>query len=116
MSEEEVYKEALRSVLQKEFRENLRSLMLEEFQEMFKEFTKLQELPLLLTRRQFMEFANISEAKCAQLFNRQDFPINREFGHPRVPTKLLFDWIYMNTDWIGANAPGLLDSSRSSRK
>lgn len=64
-------------------------------------------LPQLLTRRQFMEFANISEAKCAQLFNRQDFPVNREFGHPRVPTKLLFDWIENHTEWVQVHAPGL---------
>lgn len=66
---------------------------------------KKYELPQLMTRRQFMEFANISEAKCAQLFNRQDFPVNRDFGHPRVPTHLLFEWIDMNTEWIGKHAP-----------
>lgn len=65
------------------------------------------ELPLLLTRRQFMEFANISGAKCAELFNRQDFPVNREFGHPRVPTKLLFEWIEGHTEWVEINAPKL---------
>ena len=68
---------------------------------------KKYEVKPLMTRRQFMEFANISEAKCAQLFNRQDFPVNREFGHPRVPADLLFEWIRMNTDWVGANAPHL---------
>lgn len=65
------------------------------------------ELPPLMTRRQFMEFANISEAKCAQLFNRQDFPVNRDFGHPRVPTHLLFEWINGNTEWIAEHAPGM---------
>lgn len=63
------------------------------------------ELPPLLTRKQFMELIGIGETKCAELFNRQDFPVNRDFGHPRVPTKLLFDWIYANTEWIETNAP-----------
>jgi len=63
------------------------------------------DLPPLLTRSQFMDFAGIGETKCAELFNRQDFPVNREFGHPRVPRELLFEWIYANTNWVRANAP-----------
>lgn len=59
----------------------------------------------LLTRKQFMELVDIGETKCAELFNRRDFPVNREFGHPRVPTTLLFEWINANTNWVRANAP-----------
>ena len=92
-------------------------LLEEELKDMFKQAYEQgindarmkYELPLLLTRRQFMEFASISEAKCAQLFNRQDFPVNREFGHPRVPTQLLFEWIEGHTEWIETHAPGLKD-------
>lgn len=73
---------------------------------------KKYDLPQLMTRKQFMEFANIGEAKCAELFNRHDFPLTREFGHPRVPTPLLFDWIAENTDWVRFNAPAM----RSHRK
>lgn len=73
---------------------------------------KKYEVKPLMTRRQFMEFANISEAKCAQLFNRQDFPVNREFGHPRVPRELLFEWIERNTDWVEANMPNFKYSTR----
>lgn len=70
------------------------------------------DLPQLMTRKQFMEFANIGESKCAELFNRQDFPVNREFGYPRVPTRLLFQWIEMNTDWVNANVPVLRSLER----
>ncbi|MBW8350737.1 DNA-binding protein [Bacillus sp. IITD106] len=63
------------------------------------------ELPPLLTRKQFMEVAGIGESKCAELFNRRDFPVMREFGHPRVPTELLFEWINRNTDWVKEFAP-----------
>lgn len=55
------------------------------------------ELPPLLTRKQFMELTEISATKCNELFNRPDFPVIREFGHPRVPTKQLFEWIGENT-------------------
>ncbi|GKV70233.1 hypothetical protein NCCP2716_27310 [Sporosarcina sp. NCCP-2716] len=65
------------------------------------------ELPQLMTRKQFMEFANISEPKCAELFRRADFPLTREFGHPRVPTRLLFEWIAENTEWVRFNAPAM---------
>ncbi len=68
---------------------------------------KKHSVPELMTRKQFMEFANIGEAKCAELFRRRDFPVIREFGHPRVPTNLLFAWIAENTDWIRFNAPSV---------
>lgn len=70
-----------------------------------KEIRALLDLPPLLTRTQFMKLVGIGETKCAELFNRRDFPVNREFGHPRVPTELLFEWINANTDWVRANAP-----------
>lgn len=62
-------------------------------------------LPKLLTRKQFMELVGIGDTKCAELFNRRDFPVIRDFGHPRVPTELLFQWINQNTDWVQQNAP-----------
>lgn len=52
-----------------------------------------KQLPPMLTRRQFMDLADIGETKCAELFNRDDFPVNRELGRPRVATKDFFDWI-----------------------
>lgn len=58
---------------------------------------KQEELPPLLTRKQFMELAGIGESKCNELFHRQDFPVNRELGHPRVPTDLFFKWLHATT-------------------
>jgi len=52
-----------------------------------------KQLPPLLTRKEFMELVNIGESKCAELFHRSDFPVNRELGHPRVVTKDFFDWM-----------------------
>ena len=40
-----------------------------------------------------MELVGIGESKCAELFHRSDFPVNRELGHPRVPTKDFFEWL-----------------------
>lgn len=63
-----------------------------------------RELPPILTRTQFMELLDIGESKTAELFNRPDFPVNREFGHPRIPTALLFKWIEEHTAWVNQNA------------
>lgn len=71
------------------------------------------EIPPLLTRKQFMELVGIGETKCAELFNREDFPVCREFGHPRVRTEKLFEWIDANTDWVKANAPDMHYPSRA---
>lgn len=67
----------------------------------------------LLTRKEFMKLVDIGETKCAELFNRRDFPVNREFGHPRVPTHLLFEWINANTDWVRANAPKAMQFNKA---
>lgn len=40
-----------------------------------------------------MELVGIGESKCNELFHRQDFPVNREMGYPRVPTKAFFEWV-----------------------
>lgn len=52
-----------------------------------------KQLPPLLTRKEFMDLVGIGESKCAELFHRTDFPVNRELGHPRVVTKDFFDWM-----------------------
>jgi len=52
-----------------------------------------KQLPPLLTRKEFMDLVGIGESKCAELFHRSDFPVNRELGHPRVVTKDFFDWL-----------------------
>lgn len=85
--------------------ENLKIMFQQAYEQGLEDARAKYELPPLLTRKQFMDLAGIGESKCAELFNRQDFPVNREFGHPRVPTKLLFDWVYAHTDWIERNAP-----------
>lgn len=63
-----------------------------------------RELPPVLTRKQFMELLDIGETKTAELFNRPDFPVNREFGNPRIPTALLMRWIEEHTAWVSQNA------------
>src|SRR5699024_4450082 len=54
---------------------------------------KQNELPHLLTRKQCMELVDIGGSKWNELFHRRDFPVNRELGHPRVPTKGFFKWL-----------------------
>lgn len=87
--------------------ENLKDLFIQAYEQGIEDARRKYELPPLLTRKQFMELANIGESKCAELFNRQDFPVFRGLGHPRVPTDLLFEWIRYNTDWVEQNAPDL---------
>jgi len=62
------------------------------------------KLPPLLTRTQLMEMFDIGATKASELLGREDFPVLREFGHPRIPTHLLMQWIEKHTDWIDSNA------------
>jgi hypothetical protein len=59
---------------------------------------KEKQLPPLLTRKQFMELADIGSSKCNELFNRDNFPVTRELGHPRVVTKDFIEWLSNSTN------------------
>lgn len=72
--------------LANEIKEQLVPVLLQELQE--------NQLPPLLSRKEFMELVGISDTKCNEIFNRQDFyPVTRELGHPKVVTKLFFEWL-----------------------
>ncbi|MNP37252.1 hypothetical protein D3C76_1306920 [compost metagenome] len=62
------------------------------------------QLKPLLTKADLMELLDIGSTKASELLNREDFPVTREFGHPRVPTSLLLVWIEEHTDWVRDNA------------
>ncbi|MBY7736758.1 helix-turn-helix domain-containing protein [Paenibacillus sp. P2(2022)] len=68
-----------------------------------KQYTPNQ-LPSLMTKKQLMEFLGIGSTKASELLNREDFPVIREFGHPRVPLHALMVWINEHTEWIRDNA------------
>lgn len=72
-----------------EIKRQLVPVLLQELQE--------KQLPPLMTRTQFMELADIGPTKCNELFNREDFPVTRELGHPKVYTKKFFEWLDHNT-------------------
>lgn len=69
-----------------EIKKQLVPILIEELKE--------SELPPLLTRKQFMDITGVGPTKCNELFNRDDFPVTRELGHPKVPTRMFFDWLY----------------------
>lgn len=58
----------------------------------------------LLTKTDLMELLDIGATKASELLNREDFPVTREFGHPRVLTHLLMIWIEEHTEWVRDNA------------
>lgn len=98
---------SLEELKEKLIEEELKAMFRQAYEQGIQDARSMHEIPHMMTRKQFMEFANIGESKCAELFNRHDFPVNREFGHPRVPKRLLFKWIESNTDWVEAHAPVL---------
>lgn len=96
-----IFSEEEKKALVKELAAELAPVLIEEL-------NLRTQFPPVLSRKEFMEFVGIGETKCAELFNRRDFPVNREFGHPKVPTQLLMEWIHANTDWVRENAPKLM--------
>lgn len=61
-------------------------------------------LPPVLSIKQFMKLLDISRPTATEVMRRPGFPVNREFGNPRIPTGLLLQWIDDNTEWIDDNA------------
>ncbi|QSF42704.1 hypothetical protein [Paenibacillus tianjinensis] len=61
-------------------------------------------LPPALTTVEFMELLKISRPTATEVMKRPGFPVNREFGNPRIPTGLLLRWIDENTEWVQKNA------------
>ncbi|MEK4452337.1 MULTISPECIES: DNA-binding protein [unclassified Paenibacillus] len=61
-------------------------------------------LPPVLSIKQFMALLDISRPTATEVMRRPDFPVNREFGNPRIPTGLLLQWIDKHTEWIDQNA------------
>lgn len=70
----------------------------------FKDKLQSSKWPPVLNRSQLMEFLGIKETKASELLNRQDFPVIREFGHPKVPTHMLVIWIEEHTEWVRENS------------
>lgn len=61
-------------------------------------------LPTILNRAQFMELLDIGQTKAAELLNREDFPVIRELGHPRILTHLFIKWCEEHSGWVDAHA------------
>src|SRR5699024_3149990 len=94
--------------INEEFSKTLVNAVVERLVPILLQELKQNELPHLLTRKQFMELVDIGESKCNEPFHRRDFPVNRELGHPRVPTKEFFKWLSAtkrNTTEINRNIP-----------
>nr|WP_244864927.1 DNA-binding protein [Xylanibacillus composti] len=72
--------------------------------EKFRDKIESSKWPPVLSRTKLMEFLGIKETKASELMNRADFPVIREFGHPKVPTHLLLKWIDSHTDWVEENS------------
>ncbi len=85
----------------KEFTDSLANEVVQRLVPILIQELKQNELPHLLTRKQFMELVGIGDSKCNELFHRKDFPVNRELGHPRVPTKAFFEWVHATNQNAG---------------
>ena len=74
----------------------LRGIIREEVERAVREAVQVNDLPPLLSSVQLMEVLGIGRTKASELMNREGFPVIRDFGHPKVPTDLLFEWIRQN--------------------
>lgn len=92
----------------KEFTQQIASEVVQQLVPILMQELEQEKLPPLLSRKEFMELAGIGESKCAELFHRSDFPVNRELGHPRVVTKDFFEWLHatnQNADDLNVKYP-----------
>src|SRR5690242_14785985 len=82
----------------------LKTLINEAVDQALERHSLANSLPPILSKTQFMELLDIGSTKAAELLNREDFPVIRELGHPKVLTHLFLKWCEDHTDWINKNA------------
>lgn len=63
---------------------------------------RIEKLPALLTREEFMKVMHISAPTATKIFDRPDFRIFRQ-GKLLIETEFLFQWIRKNSDWVEEN-------------
>lgn len=63
---------------------------------------RVEQLPALLTREEFMRVMHVSSTTATKIFDRPDFRIFRQ-GKLLIETEFLFDWIRRNSDWVEDN-------------
>lgn len=80
--------------------EDLRNIIREEVGEATKDLKTMNQLPAVLNREQIMDLLQISHSKATELFGRADFPTIREFGHVKVRTEKLFEWMDYHTQLL----------------
>lgn len=85
----------------KEFTQQIASEVVQQLVPILMQELEQEKLPPLLSRKEFMELSGVGESKCAELFHRSDFPVNRELGRPRVVTKDFFEWLHATNQNAG---------------
>ncbi|HLS07745.1 hypothetical protein [Lentibacillus sp.] len=73
------------------------------FEKFSKKIDGYMNLPVVLNREQLKEVLDIKNNKVSELLNREDFPVLRDTGRPKIPSKQLLVWIDQNTEWVGVN-------------
>lgn len=92
--------------------EQLQQVINEAIARAFEKHIVPQSLPPILSKAQLMELLDIGKTKAAELLNREDFPVTRELGHPKVLTHLLIRWMEQHTEWVSENASNNFWSKR----
>jgi len=60
---------------------------------------RIEKLPPLLTRKEFMEVMRISPPTAIKIMERPDFKVFRK-GKILIETEFLIGWIHRNSDWV----------------
>lgn len=63
---------------------------------------RIEQLPPLLTREEFMRVMRISAPTAIKIMNQPDFRVYRK-GKILIETEFLFEWIRKNSEWVHEN-------------
>ncbi|WP_203334330.1 DNA-binding protein [Planococcus beigongshangi] len=63
---------------------------------------RIEQLPPMLTREEFMKVMRVSSTTATKIFDRPDFRVFRR-GKLLIETEFLFEWIRKNSDWVEEN-------------
>lgn len=84
--------------------DQFKRLMSDVVRSVLSEAMVIQSLPPILNKEGLMRTMDIGATKASELLNREDFPVTRALGQPRILTHLLLQWLEDHTDWVEKNA------------
>lgn len=78
---------------------DVREALREDLRQIVREAMQERQLPILLTPKRAAEELGVSETTIYRAMKIKGFPVNHDFGHAKIVTDQLLDWIKSRSNY-----------------